>query len=130
MRRRVLLGALCLVGVLVVELLGPTVPSLPLADVIPSVSESQAAGVGRGGGGGEGSGGSVLQIGSRTATILKSIGVPLLFILTAAFLAYAAVQRSVGVAITVLILSLAVGAFLLAPDQMKQTFLSIYQYVL
>jgi len=54
----------------------------------------------------------------------------LLFIFAAGGIAWAAVERRVGAALIVIVLSLVVGAFLLEPGQVKQTFISIYHYVL
>jgi hypothetical protein len=127
MRKLLAVGALCLVGFLTAEL---AVPSGPVgAQDLVSMSRAEAA-IGRGGGGGEGGGGNVLQIGPRILNIAQSIGAPLLFIFAAGGIAWAAVERRVGAAIIVIVLSLVVGAFLLEPGQVKQTFISIYHYVL
>jgi hypothetical protein len=129
MRNLLAIGALCLVGSLAAELAAPTVAVPPNAQDLVGITQAEAA-IGRGGGGGEGGGGNVLQIGPRTANLAKSIGVPLLFIFAAGGIAWAALERRAGAAVVVIVLSIVIGAFLLEPGQVKQTFISIYRYVL
>ena len=131
MRNLVAVGALCLVGTLAAGMAAPSVAAPSVAQGLLSISQADAAGVGRGGGGGgEGGGGSALQVGQRTASLFKNIFTPLLFIITAILIGVAVIERKAGLAVLVIVLSVVVGAFLLAPGQVKETFISIYNYVL
>jgi|SRR5215218_3387213 len=97
---------------------------------VPSITLAEAA-VGRGGGGGGGGGGGdALQVGQKTATLLKNLFTPLLFIITAILIGVAVIERRAGMAVMVIVLAVVVGAFLLAPGQVKETFIGIYNYVL
>lgn len=130
MRNLVAIGALCLVGSLGAGLAAPGIEVPTVAQGLLSISNADAAGVGRGGGSGEGGGGSALQVGQKTASLFKTIFTPLLFIVTAILIGVAVIERKAGLAVLVIVLSVVVGAFLLAPGQVKEMFISIYRYVL
>lgn len=127
MRKLLAVAALCLAALLSVAAATPS--GQPGVQGVLSISQADAA-VGRGGGGGEGGGGSALQVGQKTASLLKGIFTPLLFIVTAILIGVSVIERRAGLAVMVIILAVVVGAFLLAPGQVKETFISIYNYVL
>jgi hypothetical protein len=129
MRKLLAIGALCLVGSLAAEMAAPSIAAPTVAQGLVGVSQTEAA-IGRGSGGAEGDGGNILQVGSKTANILKSIATPCLFVLTAFFVGVAVVERKPSMAILVIVLAVVIGAFLLEPGQVKETFISIYRYVL
>jgi hypothetical protein len=128
-RKLFAIGAVCLVGSLAAECAAPSVAAPPGTQGLANITQTAAA-IGRGGGGGEGGGGNILQVGPKTANILKSIFTPLLFIGTAFFIGVAVVERKPGMAVVVILLAVAIGAFLLEPGQVKETFVSIYRYIL
>lgn len=133
MRRFSAFGALCLVALLgaVVAPAGGELSVQGLTSIGEATAGmSRAGGEGGGGGGGSGGGGSALQFGPKTATLLQRIVASLLFIGTAIGIGIAAMQRNAGMAVLVVVLALVIGAFALAPDQMENTFLDIYRFVL
>ncbi|MGN6274698.1 MAG: hypothetical protein ACTHNP_02060 [Solirubrobacterales bacterium] len=131
MKRYLLIVGLCTVGLLGAELGGYTSrPAVPLAGDVVTISQSEAAGLGRGGGGGAGSGGSAVQGASRAEHVVKPWLLMALFIGAPIFIGVAALQRSVAAAFGILLIVVLVGSFLLAPSQVKQMLVSIYQYVL
>lgn len=131
MKRYLLIVGLCTVGLLGAEIAGcASPPVVPLAGNVLSISQTEAAGLGRGGGGGAGSGGSAVQGASRAEHVVKPWLLMALFIGAPIFIAVAALQRSVAAAFGILLIVVLVGSFLLAPSQVKQMLVSIYQYVL
>jgi hypothetical protein len=127
MHKAIVIGALCLVGSFGAALAGPGGQPVGL---IPHVTEAQAA-IGRGGGGGgEGGGGSALQVFPKLKTLVGTAIASLLFVVTGAAVGIAAMQRNMGLAFVAVVLSLVIGAFVLAPDQVEAWFKSIYQFVL
>jgi hypothetical protein len=128
MRKVIVIGALCLIGSFGAAMAGPGGQSIGL---VPHVSEARAAiGRGGGGGGGEGGGGSALQVFPRLKTLVGTAIASLLFVVTGAAVGIAAMQRNMGLAFVAVVLSLVIGAFVLAPDQVEAWFKSIYQFVL
>jgi hypothetical protein len=134
MRKVIVIGAMCLVGTFGAAMAGPGGHSTGLVP-IPQTSEASAA-IGRGGGGGSegssegGSGGSALQVFPRLKTLAGTAIASLLFVITGAAIGVAAMQRNMGFAVVAVVLSMVIGAFVLAPDQVEAWFKSIYQFVL
>lgn len=74
---------------------------------------------------GEGNG-SASKVGERTADLLGSILVPILFVVIGAFALVALAKREVGMAVSAVAIGLISGLFLLSPESVETTFKSVY----
>ncbi|MBS1861868.1 MAG: hypothetical protein JSS68_09165 [Actinobacteria bacterium] len=128
MRRLTALGAIFLVGFLGVAAATPGADVGPFTQAITGISQAEAA-IGRGeGSGAEGAGGpGVLK---RLGSFLQSEVAGIFYIAVAIGLAVTVGQRNAGAAVALLVGAFVIGAFLLVPNLVEQTFRTLYNFVL
>lgn len=116
MRRTLALVAIALMGAV----------GLSLAAPIATVTGPEIAAAQKPGGSG---GGSASKAGENAADLISSLVGPVLIVLVGVFALLAFSQRSIGMAVTAVIVGLFGGLFIIEPDSAETLFKDIYRSI-
>lgn len=118
MRRTLAVVAIAVLGAFAVS---AAAPAVGVIDVAPELAEAQKPG----GGGGN----TASKAGDNLAELISDIVGPVLVVLVGVFGLLAFTQRSIGMAVTAVIVGLFAGLFILDPKSAEDMFKDVYDSV-
>lgn len=124
MKLHLLLFAVALAAALLIALVGPASGSRAAAPLGPAFAHAQ-----KGSGDSGGSGAQAERVGENAADLASDILVPILIVAVGAIALVALMRREVGMAISVALIGLIAGWFLMAPDSVERVFKGVYERI-